>query len=97
MPGGGRKSQSARRRCGLCGKSGRVRKTECCGQWICNDEAKYVVFSYARNSCHRNHRRYTLRAFHHEESHEVDWKDCPRCRQEFKTELYVWYGTNEYN
>ena len=33
-------------KCGLCGKSGKLIKTECCGQWICDDEDKYV-FWYA--------------------------------------------------
>jgi len=55
------------------------------------------IFSYARNSCDRNHRRQTLCGFHHNEEHEGDWKDCPACRDSFETEMYVWYGTNEYN
>ncbi len=38
-------------RCGLCGKTKKLTKTECCDQWICDDEDKYVIFSYARNSC----------------------------------------------
>ena len=84
-------------RCGLCGKRGKLTRTECCGQWICDDEHKYVLFSYARNSCHRNHRRYTLCAYHHNERHVGTWQDCPRCRADFPTEIYVWYGTNEYN
>jgi hypothetical protein len=84
-------------RCGLCGKRGRLIRTECCGQWICDDEHKYVLFSYARNSCHRNHRRYTLCAYHHSERHAESWQDCPKCRADFPTEIYVWYGTNEYN
>ncbi len=46
-------------RCGLCGKTKNLTKTECCGQWICDDEHKYVLFSYAQNSCFRNHHRYT--------------------------------------
>ncbi len=25
------------RRCGLCGKAKKLTRTECCGQWICND------------------------------------------------------------
>ena len=41
-------------RCGLCGKMANLTKTECCGRWICDDEDKYVLFSYARYSCHRN-------------------------------------------
>jgi hypothetical protein len=85
------------RRCGLCGNTRNLTRTECCGNWICDDEHKYVLFSYARNSCHRNHRRYTLCAFHHNEGHPGDWKTCEECRSNFDTEKYVWYGTNEYN
>jgi len=92
-----RKSKVSARRCGLCGKRARLTKTECCGQWICNDEHEYVLFSYVRNSCHRNHRRYTLCGYHYAEEHEGDWKDCSRCHESFETEMYVWYGTNEYN
>ncbi len=85
------------KRCGLCGKTKNLTKTECCGNWICDDEYNYVIFSYARNSCNRNHRRYTLCSYHFNEGHEGDWKDCPKCRDEFETEMYVYYGTNEYN
>jgi hypothetical protein len=88
---------SNRPRCGLCGKTANLTKTECCGNWICDDEHKYVLFSYARNSCSRNHGRYTLCSHHYCEGHEGDWKDCPKCRKGFETEMYVWYGTNEYN
>ena len=88
---------AAGRRCGLCGKTRNLVQTECCGQWICDDEDKYVMFSYARNSCSRNHRRYTLCGSHHAEGHSGAWHDCSACRKEFETELYVYYGTNEYN
>lgn len=85
-------------RCGLCGKTRTLTQTECCGQWICDDEGRYVLFSYARNSCHRNHSRYTLCGFHHTEEHPGRWMECTRCLDEIaKTEMYVWYGTNEYN
>lgn len=86
-------------RCGLCGKTDRLTKTECCGQWICDDEHEYVLFSYERNSCCRNHRRYTLCGHHHEEGHSGRWQDCAQCRKDFEDELemYVWFGTNEYN
>jgi hypothetical protein len=84
-------------RCGLCGKTSNLTKTECCGNWICNDKHNYVMFSYARNSCGRNHSRYTLCGFHFNEGHPGDWKDCPECRESFDTEMYVYYGTNEYN
>lgn len=85
------------RRCGLCGKAGKLRKTECCGNWICDDEGDYVLFSYARNSCSRNHDRYTLCSYHLHEEHDGQWKDCAKCRESFETEIYVWYGTNEFN
>lgn len=86
-------------RCGLCGKTDNLTRTECCDQWICDDEASYRLFSYARNSCHRNHRRYTLCGYHHSEGHSGDWQTCPTCREDFKDrlEMYVYFGTNEYN
>lgn len=90
-------SPSGGRRCGLCGATANLTKTECCGQWICDDEDQYVLFSYARNSCYRNHRRFTLCGSHFTEGHEGKWQDCPKCREGIATEMYVYYGTNEYN
>ncbi len=84
-------------RCGLCGKTAKLTRTECCGNWICDDDDEYILFSYARNSCHLNHRRYTLCGYHHAEGHPGDWKTCSLCRDAFETEMYVYYGTNEYN
>lgn len=92
-----RQASGDRPRCGLCGKSTNLTQTECCGAWICDDEHKYRLFSYARNSCHRNHRRYTLCAYHFNEGHDGHWRSCSKCRESFETEMYVWYGTNEYN
>jgi len=83
--------------CGLCGKTANLTKTECCDNWICDDEEQYILFSYARNSCHRNHRRFTLCGYHHAEEHTGNWKDCPQCEKDIETEMYVYYGTNEYN
>jgi hypothetical protein len=84
--------------CRLCGKSGKLTKTSCCEQWICDDETQYVLFSYSRNSCHRNHDRYTLCSMHYHEGHAGEWKECNECKKLIdKTEMYVWYGTNEYN
>ncbi len=91
------KNPGGRPRCGLCGKTKKLMRTECCGNWICDDEDNYILFSYTRNSCSRNHRRYTLCAYHFEEGHEGSWKDCEICRNSFETEMYVYYGTNEYN
>ncbi len=84
-------------RCGLCGKQGKLTETGCCGQTICDDYEKYVPFSYARNSCSRNHDRFTLCGQHHNGSHPGKWQECDECRTGRDTEMYVWYGTNEYN
>ena len=84
------------KRCFICGATKNLVRTECCGKWICDDEADYVLFSYARNSCHRNHRRFTLCAFHHDEGHKGDWKTCPKCRKMAEPEMVVWFGTNEF-
>jgi hypothetical protein len=82
---------------GLCGKSSKLAKPECCNQWICSDVDEYVLFSYAHNSCWRNHQWYTLCGYHFAEEHEGDWRECAACEGGFETEMYVWYGTNEYN
>jgi hypothetical protein len=85
-------------RCGLCGSTTKpLTRTDCCNHWICDDADNYVLFSYARNSCHRNHERYTLCSYHHNEGHAGNWQDCEKCRAEFDTEIYVYYGTNDYN
>jgi hypothetical protein len=90
-------STKERPKCGLCGKTKKLTRTDCCGNWICDDLEKYVMFSYDTNSCSRNHSRYTLCGYHHTEGHRGDWRTCAKCRQSFQTEMYVWYGTNESN
>ncbi|PWU21352.1 MAG: hypothetical protein C5B48_11395 [Candidatus Rokuibacteriota bacterium] len=85
------------RGCGLCGKTRALTRTGCCEQWICDDEHNYVLFSYARTSCFRNHRRYTPCGYHFAEGHWGDWRECDRRRREFETQMYVYDGTNEYN
>ena len=84
-------------RCGLCGKTKNLTRTECCDNWICDDEHTYVMFSFAHNSCHRDHNRYTLCGHHWNEGHDGDWKTCEKCRDEIQPELYAYFGTNEYN
>ena len=84
-------------RCGLCGKTDRLTKTPCCDQWVCDDAADYVPFSYERNSCFRNHTRYTICGYHYNEDHSGHWKECKECREDIETELYVNFATNEYN
>ena len=91
------KAKVTKPRCGLCGKTKNLTRTACCGNWICDDEHKYVLFSYARNSCHRNHSRYTLCGYHFSEGHEGDWKTCKKCREDFEPEMVAYSGTNEYN
>ncbi len=85
------------RQCGLCGNTGPLTQTECCGAWVCDDADSYVLFSFARNSCARNHQRFTLCGYHSAEGHPGSWQSCSKCRQDFETEMYVYYGTNEYN
>ena len=91
------KNESKIPKCGLCGKTKNLIKTDCCDQWVCDDEQNYVLFSYKKNSCSRNHRRYTLCGFHHNEKHSGKWQNCNECRESFQTEMYVYYGTNEFN
>lgn len=85
------------KKCFICGATSHLVRTPCCGKWICDDEDQYVMFSYARNSCFRNHMRYTLCGAHYAEGHEGDWKTCPKCRELSEPEMVAWFGTNEYN
>jgi hypothetical protein len=84
-------------RCGLCGKTGKLTRTPCCGNWICDDADQYVPFSYERNSCFINHSKYTVCSFHHAEEHPGRWQDCAQCRASGPLETYVYHGTNEHN
>ena len=92
-------SRKSRPACGLCGATENLMRTECCNEWICDDEDEYVLFSYERNSCSRNHGRYTLCGYHWTEGHDGNWMTCPHCKSDFEgdLEMYVYYGTNEYN
>ncbi len=85
--------------CFICGCTENLTKTECCDHWICDDESEYVPFSYKRNSCYHNHRKYTLCGHHHAEGHKGHWKNCQKCKDDFKNqmEVYIDFGTNEYN
>jgi SWIM/SEC-C metal-binding protein len=67
-------------RCGLCGKTTNITKTECCDQWICDDESDYKLFSFEHNSCYRNHSRYTLCGYHYANEHGGNWKNCKQCK-----------------
>ena len=54
-------------------------------------------FLVRRCSCYRNQRRFTLCGHYSAEGHAGRWQDCSKCREDFETEMYVYYGTNEYN
>lgn len=85
-------------KCGLCGSTKKaLTKTECCSNWICDDAHTYRLFSYARNSCYRNHDRYTLCSYHYREDHKGKWQDCKKCKDSFDLPNYVDMGTNEHN
>ncbi len=65
------KKEKAKPKCGLCGQSSKpLTKTECCDNLICDDWSDYQMFSYAHNSCARNHDRYTMCSTHFNEGHE---------------------------
>ena len=83
--------------CGLCGKTDNLTKTPCCGNWVCDDAHTYVPFSYASNSCYRNHDRYTLCSYHFHNNHPGNWQTCQHCKDEFEMEGYVDFGTNDAN
>ncbi|ESZ97827.1 hypothetical protein SBOR_1836 [Sclerotinia borealis F-4128] len=86
--------------CGLCGKTDNLTRTECCDRAICNDDGDYQAFSYSNISCNRNHRRYTLCAFHHNEEHVGKyWKKCEKCvgGVTFNQDTMITQGTSSYN
>lgn len=93
-----KKALPEKKKCGLCGSTTKtITKTSCCNNWICDDESDYVLFSYAHNSCHRNHNRYTLCSHHFTEEHDGNWQDCKKCKDSFDLPDYVDMGTNEHN
>ncbi len=87
----------AEKKCGLCGKKGKLIKTECCDEWICDDQDSYQMFSFSNISCSRNHQRYTLCGYHHTAGHSGNWQDCQKCKDNFGAEMYSYYATNDYN
>lgn len=74
-------SQNSGTFCGLCYSTrGPFVKTECCGNWVCDTEDNYEMGTYEREGqCVRNHRYGSICAFHHQEDHHGDWKECQKC------------------
>ncbi len=83
--------------CGICGSKGPLTKTSCCDELICDDIKNDQGVPVEQSECRRNHEKYTLCHHHYRNEHEGDWKECKECRDSFDTEMYVYYGTNEYN
>ncbi|EGG21760.1 hypothetical protein DFA_01646 [Cavenderia fasciculata] len=83
--------------CGLCGKTGKMRVTKCCKNIICDDYDKYQLMSFARNSCSRNHDRYTVCNTHFELKHRGAWQKCLECQRMMGVPSFADQGTNEYN
>ncbi|GAQ84877.1 hypothetical protein KFL_002100070 [Klebsormidium nitens] len=87
-----RKEAGEVKKCGLCGNRERpLTKTKCCNHWICDDAREYQLFSYDKNCCYRNHKRYTLCASHHDEGHGGDWRTCQTCKDYFQDPWEWWW------
>jgi hypothetical protein len=84
-------------KCGLCNKKKNLTQTFCCNNTICDDHEEYALFSFATNSCEINHLKYTVCGSHYSAGHTGAWQDCKKCLKNWATELYVYYGTNEFN
>ena len=89
--------KTKKKTCGLCGATKKLIKTPCCSNWICDDSHKYVLFSYATNSCYRNHARYTICATHYNSNHNGKWQECKKCKDEYLIENYFDLATNDFN
>ncbi|QRV85776.1 MYND Zn-finger protein [Ceratobasidium sp. AG-Ba] len=84
--------------CGLCGKSDiPLKKTDCCNRTVCDDYHNYQLFSYSKDSCARNHDRYTRCCYHYNEQHGGDAYSCAQCSSSHEAETETWYMTNHFN
>ncbi len=82
-------------KCGICGSTKNLEKTECCGEWVCMDNA--VAANGKTSKCHPFHRRYTICSYHHDLGHDGDWNDCQMCKDSFPKPVYVEMSENDYN
>ena len=92
------KPKSEKPRAASCSKTGKLRKTQCCGNWVCDDHDKYVPFSYAQKQLQPGIMTtipsagiITMKGM------EATGKTARNAATYFETEMYVWYGTNDYN
>lgn len=88
---------SKQKKCTLCNRSQYILKTQCCKNWICDDYEDYKTFSLKKKSCLVNHYRFTICGYHYNNSHSGHWQVCDKCQKSLETEIYVWYGTNQFN
>ena len=85
--------------CGLCGKQGPLKTTECCNRFVCAPFSNHNKAT-GLESCSRNHSEYSLCGLHHKLGHDIacDWRECSKCKDQLQfLERYVGYGTNRYN
>ncbi|CAG9461829.1 unnamed protein product [Pedinophyceae sp. YPF-701] len=86
------------RACTMCGSTRKLKRLECCGEWICDAQDDYVMFSYSRDFCDRNHERYTRCASHANDKHRGDWRTCKECASLGEDDLgRNWHATCGYN
>ena len=86
--------------CGLCGKQGPLRRTDCCNRPVCDDYHKYQVNTFSRVSCSRNHERYTICGNHKREhpKETCHWQECFKCLTGYSDlESYAGQGTSYCN
>lgn len=81
--------------CAICAGQKNLERADCCGNWICNNEKDYQLYSYSRHFCSRSHRMYTCCGSHHAEGHKGDWRSCEPCTDRLGGARY--YATNVYN
>ena len=72
-------------------------RTNCCNNWICNDEHTYKLNTFSLHSCMRNHSKYTICALHYSNNHKGEWKKCQKCIGEYDKNVYNDRCTNKYN
>ena len=57
----------------------KLTKTACCGNWICDDEGNYVIFSTLETVVPETIDDLLPVPHHHEEKHKGDWTTCKEC------------------